>query len=1256
MKAELSNLSQQLKSRMDELLEKDGLLLEKEAQLVGFKDELTNLSSQLQSRMDEILLKDGQLTELRQELEGIYNSEGYRYLLRPLWSIIWHSRAFLKKFRDKIAQFLWRIITIASAPLFLLLGTAFFFEGLFWAILASRLKRRTVKRKIVPFEKLKVSLVIPNWNGVEYLKRCLPSIFGAKGFSNHESEVLMVDDGSTDGSVEFVRRNFPQVRLILNKKNRGFGFTCNRGVREAKNELIVLINNDIIVTEDFLSPLIKHFRDESVFAVTPKLYGWDRKTFLWGMHMGRFQDGYIRLWNEAETGNGDRITQTSPSIFAIGGAMVFRKSDFLWLGGFDSIYRPNCWEDIDICYRAWKRGLKVLYEPSSLLFHKGKATLTYERHKEIKNELVFTWRNITDKGILVEHLNLLPINLYRYKLPFLRGLLWALGYLPWTLAHRFKDRRYAIAGDRSIFDRCMLHYRNFMRRGFRHPKKDEKRHILLLASFMPYPLRSGGAIRIHTLARLLSHRYDISLLTLIHREEEVKFVPQLKKVFKEVYVIFQKSPIPGRLFPFRYKFAYSQELIDKFIEIQKNRPLDLIHIESNELLYMADFVEHIPIIYTEHDASILFFHKSYYQHKDGTLLGNFYDYLKRLRLHNKMYRRLDRVIVLSKQDEKILRAFFPYADINLLPTGVDLEQFSFQTKRNTSRRLIFIGHYPHYPNEDSIVYFTKKIFPLVRRKINNDVELMVVGSEPTQRVIQLSRYPNVRLIGTVEDVRPYLRDASVFVNSCRISAGIKGKVLEAMAIGRPVVSTRVGSSGIEARNNQQILLADSPQEFADAVVKVLKDENLYSRLAINARRLVEKRYSWHSVCERLGRLYEYSFYDDRSGYAIAIEPESPTGTADILGNISARAKAIIEDNIGKKRLFVGAQFGPQELHLELTYSCNSRCIMCDLWDYKKRTQRKDSELSLEEIRRFVGESRHLKKVRTVVLSGGEPFLRPDLIDICGLFSGDLLDASIGILTNGVNTDTIVKSTLDILERHRPQYLWLGSSLDGMAQAHDYIRGQAGSFAALENTISRCKREKINICLTFTLTPFNIDQLVPSKRFADDNGVDLFIQFAVPKEARDRNVFSWSSRQLRQAEIEIDKILRGLLSKYDNQELLRHLQEDRFKGLLNQIYYLSHLVRYQRQPKRFFKKCLAGTRFAMFSPYGELYFCPGLKNAIVGDIRQDGFDSLWTSKKAQNMRDFVELGLCHCWLVCTVLPVIDYALSSREEFESKVKAS
>ncbi|MDD4893910.1 MAG: glycosyltransferase [Candidatus Omnitrophica bacterium] len=1249
-KEELSNLSSQLRFRMDQVLIKDGQLIEKDVEISRLGEEMISKDRRMQEEMiskdrrmqEEIDIRDKWAKDLRDELNGIYDSDGFRYILRPLWALLLNARALFNAIKRKVSQVLWLAVSFILTPVYLFLSLLFLLEYASSIILSPLLKIITPKRKVAPVKDSKISMVIPNYNGVAYLKECLPSVFSAEGFTDGQNEVLVVDDGSKDGSVDFIRNNFPKVRIIQNKRNRGFGFTCNRGIKAAENEVIVLINNDIILTKDFLKPLLYHLEKEDVFAVTPKLYGWDRETFVWGMHMGHFDDGYIRLWNEADTRNGDRIKQASPSIFAIGGAMVFRKRDFIWLGGFDPIYRPNCWEDIDISYRALKRGLKVVYEPSSLMYHKGRATLTYERHKEIKNELLFTWKNITSGKLLKSHLNLLPRNLYKNKMAFLKGLFWALNHIPDALLERIWERGFVTEPeDQKIFNKIMLYYENFLKRGFRH-RRAEKPNILLISRFAPYPLNMGGRIRMHNLVKLLSEKYNFILLSLIDHESELNNIPELKKIFSEVYLVHTKSElktdfITKMLYPKKYKFAlsYSQELIDKLKEIQESVAFDLVHIESNELLYLVDHVKYAPLVYTEHDISILNPGKSYYK-QNGYIIPSPFDYLRRFHFHASKISKIDKVITLSKEDEEVLRAFFPKSDITLVPTGVNLEHFSFRNNTEKSRKLIFVGHYRHYPNEDAIVYFAKKIFPLIRKKAP-DVKLLIVGSNPTANVENLSRIKNVVLVGGVADVKPYLDEADVFVNSIRISAGIKGKVLEAMACGVPVVSTEAGSSGIDAKPGEEILIADNPRKFANQVIRLLSNEGLRHTLINNARHLAEDKYDWYKCVNKLDAVYKDLLF------ASEYEALRPFRTEEIINKIKGFVEQKIEQTNGN---LTNYNKGPEELHIELTYNCNSKCIMCDLWDYNKRHRCPDKqELSLDEIKRFVEEARLLQKTKIVVLSGGEPFLRNDLVDICGFFTKQLPDTSIRILTNGVNTETIVAKTREVFDKFQPKSLWLGSSLDGIGKEHDRIRGSQGAFAALCKTINQCKKElpQVRFSATFTLTPYNIGQLIPVKQFASNEGLDFFAQFVVPKEAREE--FVWTPQNLNLAEKEIMQVIQEMVDKSDQQALLDSIDKVQDKSLISQIYYWAGLIKYQTNPQRYFKNCVSGAKFAMFNPYGDLFFCPNHKGSFIGNIRKERFDDLWFSEKAQHLRDFIKDGNCHCWLICIVSPILEKALNN-----------
>ncbi|MBU1486496.1 glycosyltransferase family 2 protein [bacterium] len=300
-----------------------------------------------------------------------------------------------------------------------------------------------------------ISIVITNWNGKELLAECLPSVIRAVKFDKeNDYEIIVVDDCSSDTSVEFVRENFKEVKVVRPPQNLGFQGAANLGVRAAKAEIVVILNNDIKLREDCLRPLFTHFKDGQIFAVSSKAYGWDEKTFLYGRRGASFKAGHFNIYNNEET---NEVCDTS---FVTGGAAAFDREKFLGLGGYDQMFHPLYYEDVDICYRAWKRGWRSVYEPESVVYHKHQATITTQyKKREIgyisaRNNYLFTWKNITDLPLTLSHLLFAPLflirDLFKGKLRFWIAILNALPRLPRAIESRLKERPYQRVKDRDL--------------------------------------------------------------------------------------------------------------------------------------------------------------------------------------------------------------------------------------------------------------------------------------------------------------------------------------------------------------------------------------------------------------------------------------------------------------------------------------------------------------------------------------------------------------------------------------------------------------------------------------------------------------------------------------------------------------------------------------------------------------------------------------------------------------------------------------
>jgi glycosyltransferase involved in cell wall biosynthesis len=209
-----------------------------------------------------------------------------------------------------------------------------------------------------------------------------------------------------------------------------------------------------------------------------------------------------------------------------------------------------------------------------------------------------------------------------------------------------------------------------------------------------------------------------------------------------------------------------------------------------------------------------------------------------------------RVVVVSTQDRDELLGIKPALPIEVIPNGVDLAYFQAQNMQREPATLLFVGNYEYEPNVDAALRLAREILPQVQAAIPA-AKLWLVGNAPTPAVQALAS-ESVMVTGRVEDVRPYLAQATVFVSPLRLGAGIKNKVLEALAMGCPVAATPLSVDGIAVRPGEEALIDES---LAEPVIRLLHDVTLQQRLAEQGRQLIEAHYSWAQVADRYEQLY-----------------------------------------------------------------------------------------------------------------------------------------------------------------------------------------------------------------------------------------------------------------------------------------------------------------------------------------------------------------------------------------------------------------
>jgi len=398
------------------------------------------------------------------------------------------------------------------------------------------------------------------------------------------------------------------------------------------------------------------------------------------------------------------------------------------------------------------------------------------------------------------------------------------------------------------------------------------------------PLDLGGRIRSYHILKEMARKHEVTLFT-FYAEHPDDAHPQLEGLFTRVVCCPLRLPAPRSLSEgisyVRCLFSTHPYTIAKFCQPQVAQRVRQLLREQKYDVVVCDFVIAAPVIPWEELScpTVLFTHnvealiwKRHYQTARNPLwkIVCRREYHAMERAERFYLARADHVLTVSEVDRDFFARFIDPDKVTVIPTGVDVDYFrpdlrlegEAQPDGSWANTLVFTGAMDWMPNEDAIQYLLKDTWPRVRRQFPKTV-VWVVGRSPSPRLKALGdKDPGVRVTGRVDDVRPYVRDASVYVVPLRIGSGTRLKIFEAMAMGKAIVSTSIGAEGLPVIHGQNILLADTPEDFAEAIVNLLRDPAARTQMGQQARRMVEEKYSWGSAALRvdqiLVRLFEKS--------------------------------------------------------------------------------------------------------------------------------------------------------------------------------------------------------------------------------------------------------------------------------------------------------------------------------------------------------------------------------------------------------------
>ena len=389
--------------------------------------------------------------------------------------------------------------------------------------------------------------------------------------------------------------------------------------------------------------------------------------------------------------------------------------------------------------------------------------------------------------------------------------------------------------------------------------------ILFLSPTVPFPLTDGGRIRVFNLLKQIAQKNDVTLLALETQPTDAESITHIQQLGIKVHLVPNSSTLPRvslrtLLSAFfkrqpitvaRYNvLAYRQKLR----ELLAAETFDLVHYE---MFHTAQFHTEtdLPGVLSQQNVDSAIWQRL---HQETTNL--FYrcaywtQQLAFQRYERVLSPKFDEVTCTSDIDAAVFQQHCAKGVVKVIPNGVDVTHYSPEFASETSAHLIYIGSMDWYPNEDAVSFFAEEVLPQIQDSVP-DVKFSIVGGNPSARVQSLADRKGVVVTGRVPEIKPYFAEATVFVVPLRIGSGTRLKILEALAMGKAVVSTAVGAEGLALRDGEEIIIADEPKDFAEAVTRLLTDSSLRQKIGENGRARIKQDYDWRNIGKKLLTVY-----------------------------------------------------------------------------------------------------------------------------------------------------------------------------------------------------------------------------------------------------------------------------------------------------------------------------------------------------------------------------------------------------------------
>ncbi len=670
-----------------------------------------------------------------------------------------------------------------------------------------------------------ISVVIPSRNGRELLEAMLPTLRAEK-----PDEIIVIDNGSDEDA------NFDGVTIERNVAPLSFARAVNRGIERASYSHVLLLNNDMLVRSGFLQELRRAFNEiPSLFCATAQIF---------------FADGQRReetgkaMWKQNSSLDfpvrceipfaGEDLSYV---LYGSGGCSLFDTGKLRALGGLNTDYDPAYVEDLDLGYRAWLNGWPSVFVAGAHVEHRHRATTSRYYTPAQLNAMVET--NYLRFAASLASAELWASAVKRLESHGMSDVLSPAWKLPWTARLIGpEDLELFALGDVAVFP------------GYRvsHRAISGKPVVVVATAYLPFPLAHGGAVRIFHMVSQAASDFDQVMIAFC--DELAAPPPELLALCVEIVMVKRKGTHYRRsslrpdmveeLDAPAYHIALKQS-------VQKWRPA-LVQLEFTPMAQYARDCHPAKTILVEHDITF-----DLHQQLNKTNPG--WEARQQLAkwksFETAAWGTVDYVVAMSEKDCAVIGG----SRARCLPNGVDLGRYQPSRDEPEPGRILFIGSFTHLPNLLALEFFLQEVWPLLQ---DLAPVLHVIAGARHEYYMEFYRKsvagPGIELEGFVTDVRSAYTRASVVIAPLTASAGTNIKILEAMAMGKAIVSTPAGINGLDV--SEGLLVESSAAGFAAAVRRCLLDNAERIRLGVAARHIAEREYSWNSIGANQRAMYQ----------------------------------------------------------------------------------------------------------------------------------------------------------------------------------------------------------------------------------------------------------------------------------------------------------------------------------------------------------------------------------------------------------------